>query len=200
GSAISRRDAPISARPGSTPSAISLRSRRRRRSTTSSSLRASKSTGAHAGSGPSGMGLAVASVVAAAMAPLSAARRPRMRLRRSGGLVLRFLPVVAEREVDPEPRAPVDRVEPDPPVVCLDDAPRYGEAEPRPRNAGGRGVAAVERLEDLLAMLRRDPRALVVDPDARGALRPDGPDRDPAALGRVLDGVREDVPDHLCQA
>src|SRR5207249_8772787 len=77
---------------------------------------------------------------------------------------------------DPEARAGRQRVEADPPAVGLDDAARDGKSEPGAGDALSGRAAAIEGLEDLFAVLRRDPRPLVVDPDSCRPGRLGGPD------------------------
>ena len=64
--------------------------------------------------------------------------------------------------MDPGPGGPV--FEPDPPPVGLDDRTRDRQAEAGAVLAAG-GIAAVEGLEDPLAVLGRDPLAVVGDLD-----------------------------------
>jgi hypothetical protein len=80
--------------------------------------------------------------------------------------------------------------------VLLDHLLHQAQAEP---GAGdpGRVRRAVERAEDLLAVLRRDAEPLIADADdRRGACGPSG-DLDAAATRRVLDRVGEQVDEDL---
>src|SRR5207245_807362 len=92
-----------------------------------------------------------------------------------------------DRQLDPEARPGGQRLEAHRAAVRLDDAPRDGQPEARTGDTCRRGAAAVERLEDLLAVLGCDACPLVVDPDARAALGRRGADGDHAARRRILD-------------
>src|SRR5688572_20958982 len=75
--------------------------------------------------------------------------------------------------------------------------PHDGQAQPAAR-AGSAGHA-VEALEHLLALARRDARAVVLDLGERAPVAPAGAHRDvPAAIG-VLDGVVHQVGHRLAQ-
>src|SRR5690349_17677552 len=86
----------------------------------------------------------------------------------------------------------------DPAAVRLDDLSR--EVEPQADAAGPRARDAEELLEDALVILRRNalPHVLHLEPD--GPLALDGGDLDAATVGRVPDGVRDEVREHELDA
>src|SRR4051812_35962519 len=55
----------------------------------------------------------------------------------------------------------------------------------------------VEAIEDLLQVLGRDPRAVVLHRDLQEAWTPLGGDRDPAAVATMLLGVHQQIREHL---
>src|SRR4051794_6414237 len=81
-------------------------------------------------------------------------------------------------------------------AVQLDDPPRDREAEAGAA-ARARRVRTVEALEDAAAVARRDPGPLVDHPELDAPSARDRTDDDLAAVGRVPDGVGDEVPQHL---
>jgi hypothetical protein len=81
----------------------------------------------------------------------------------------------------------------------LDDASGDGQAQ-----AGPLGLGGVERLEDPLAVLRAEPRAVVADGDAEGGeavdLGPRAPDLDLDRVGACGQGILEEIVEDLPQA
>ena len=108
-----------------------------------------------------------------------------------------------ERERAP---GPLDRLDPDPAAVLLDDVARDRQPEARSagRTADPRSVDLVEALEDPRLGRARDADAVVLDGD--DDLRAGGTDRDQhltavgAELHRVVEEVDEDLPDPLLVA
>ena len=106
-----------------------------------------------------------------------------------------------EREGDPHPGALLGALgvdELDGAAVQVGDPARDGEAEP------GAAAAVVrcerpERLEDPLAVRRRDARPLVLHLEPPGSAGPGGGDGDGAAGRAVAGGVVEQVGDELAQ-
>src|SRR5439155_8697297 len=87
-------------------------------------------------------------------------RAPARRLRPHGLLVQSMRRQrLLHGNLDPEARPGRQGVEADPPAVRLDDAARDRQAEPGAGDALRWRAAAVEWLEDLFAVLRRDARA-----------------------------------------
>ena len=78
-------------------------------------------------------------------------------------------------------------------------AEREPEARP-PDLAGVRGIGPEELAEDLRLLFGRDAQTRIADLDAREALELCCRDRHDAPAGGVLDGVREEVGDHLPDA
>ena len=76
---------------------------------------------------------------------------------------------------------------------ALDDLARDGEPEPGAANIlPSRGVGAEERLEHLTEQIGRNTRTVILDDDARGAIRP--ADLDPRS-----DPMRRRVDDEIAQ-
>src|SRR5581483_5536249 len=105
------------------------------------------------------------------------------------------------RQREPKSRALVfDAREGDPAAVRLDDLPGERQPEPDTRDPARARLAAEKLAEDPRLVLSRDAEPLVLHAgDDRGAFAVD-PNADPAAARRVLDGVREQVDHHLCEA
>ena len=83
----------------------------------------------------------------------------------------------------------------------LDDVSHDGEAEPEPAvSAADRRLALSESVEDERKELAANALARVADRDPRHRVAALEPDIDAAARRRELDGVGEEVPDHLLQA
>src|SRR5204863_5309934 len=105
------------------------------------------------------------------------------------------------RDLDVEGRAGLAlRLDPDTAVDPADELPADVEAETGAADAAGHvGVEAVELLEDPALLGRRDAQAVIGDGEADVALaRLDG-HGDRAAVGGVLDGVVDEVPEHLAE-
>ena len=86
-------------------------------------------------------------------------------------------------------------------AVQLDDVSHDGEAEPEPAvSAADRRLALSESVEDERKELAANALARVADRDPRHRVAALEPDIDAAARRRELDGVGEEVPDHLLQA
>src|SRR2546423_6622159 len=84
------------------------------------------------------------------------------------------------------------------PAVLLDNG--FDDGEPNPQPAVGarrRAVRLAEAFEDERQELRADPPAVIADGHLDIGLDPLKPDFDAPALGRELDRVREQIPDHL---
>src|SRR5437762_8576700 len=84
---------------------------------------------------------------------------------------------------------------PDAPAVRVHDALADREAEAGAPAA--RLLAAIKLLEDLVLLTARQPRAAVGDFDGDGAIHRGRDDPDRTSLGGVLDGVVEEVDQHL---
>ena len=81
--------------------------------------------------------------------------------------------------------------------MTLDDVTRDREPQPRAAPVGPRTVGGVEALEDARPLLGHDPRPLVDHVDAHMTpLRP-GAETDKATFRRVLQGVVDQVGEHL---
>ena len=78
--------------------------------------------------------------------------------------------------------------------MLLHDLPANGQPQARPF-----GLGAYQRLEELIAELRGNPRSVVLHNDRIHAASARGPKADVAAVGRGLDGVGKEVPQHLAQ-
>ena len=90
---------------------------------------------------------------------------------------------------------------PDGAAVHLDELLDDGEPQAEPAMPpGGGGVGLAEAVEDLGEELGPDADAGVDDADLDVRVDPLQEDLDPAALGRELDGVGEEVPDDLLEA
>src|ERR1700688_1526891 len=76
----------------------------------------------------------------------------------------------------------------------LDDLLADGKTEPAMRVVA---VEAAERLEDLAAILRRDPGPVVAHEDAHGLAVAHRTDADMHPPGTVADGIRHQVLQHL---
>src|SRR6266481_4663859 len=89
----------------------------------------------------------------------------------------------------------------DVPAVQLDDVSHDGEPEPEAAvSAADRCLALSEAVEDERKELVANALARVADRDPRHRVAALEPDVDAAARRRELDGVGEEVPDHLLQA
>src|SRR5947207_6359527 len=122
---------------------------------------------------------------------------------RRGALALRRLPrALAEGQGDAEEApAPLGRLDPEPAPVPLDDAPADVEAQAEALRATVRGVArAVEGQEDVVAVDRRHPDAVVAHAQQRLIALPPRLDDHLAAGGRVLERVLQQVGEDLPQA
>src|SRR5438093_9195226 len=103
---------------------------------------------------------------------------------------------LAERQREEERDAPLRQVlGPDVPTVRPDDALTDREAEPGAPAAGRQ--AAVELLEDLVLLATGQPRAVVGDLDGDRAVGRRRDDRDRASRRGVLEGIVEEVDQHL---
>src|SRR6266542_3350610 len=103
--------------------------------------------------------------------------------------------------MEPEGRAlTLDAVEADASTMSLHDLARKNETSPRSRDSElSADVAAEELREDPVLMFRRNPEAFVAHPDPCLVTDEGRTDVDVRRAGRVLDRVREHVPDHLCE-
>jgi len=79
----------------------------------------------------------------------------------------------------------------------LYELPRQRQAKPGALHLLGRRSHLPELLEDRLLVLRRDADAGVADRDLDGPVHGPAPDVDPAAIRGELDGVRQQVQEHL---
>src|SRR5688500_17020001 len=96
-----------------------------------------------------------------------------------------------QRQADVEHRAPRLRVDGEAAAVALrDDAVRGVEPESR---ALADPLGGEERLEDALADVGRDARAVVTDLDERARPVAPGPDRERAGLAERVDRVVDQV-------
>src|SRR2546422_5227758 len=87
------------------------------------------------------------------------------------------------------------------PAVQLDQLTHDGKPAPEAGvRARGGAVGLSEALEDEGEEVGANASARVAHDDLRAPVRQPDPDFDATALGRELDGVREQVPDHLLQA
>jgi len=87
------------------------------------------------------------------------------------------------------------------PAVQFYQAADDGEADAEPAVLARAGaVGLTEVLEDVRQKVGTDPRAVIGDDDLGLLARALERDFDPTAFGRELDGVRQQVPDHLLQA
>ena len=91
-------------------------------------------------------------------------------------------------------------VEPHPPAEQLDDPLGQREAQAGALLLRRSPAALLERLEDALAVLRRDADAGVGDGHRAPRRRPRRPHRRPATGGRELHRVRQQVEQHLLEA
>src|SRR5262249_38270492 len=91
-----------------------------------------------------------------------------------------------------------DAVEPDAAAVGLDEAAADREADSGSAGATGhRAVDAIEAIEDALGVLGRDADAVIADAEGDRAAVGGGVEDDPAGVRRVLDGVLDQVAQHL---
>src|SRR6266404_6461285 len=121
-------------------------------------------------------------------------RRARLRLglrRDEGGRA-------AERQGEREGRAAADRaLYPDAPAVERDELPGQGESEPGALDGAARGAHLAELLEHRLVVLGRDADPGVGDRDLDRVVPERGPHVDAPAFRGELEGVGEQVEEHL---
>src|SRR3954464_9110632 len=116
-------------------------------------------------------------------------------LRPPGGITVLGL----QRQLDRERRTVAgDALHPDLPSVRLDDVTRDPQSEPEPAVLP-RPFGALEPLEDLLLVFGRDADPAVRHAQYRAGTLDAGLDVDRPALA-VLEGIRDEVGDHLLQA
>src|SRR6266511_6440454 len=103
-------------------------------------------------------------------------------------------------KLEPEGRAlACDTVEADPAAVRLDDFPAESKPQPGAADLAGVGrVDAVELREQHSLLVNRNPQACVGDRDTDSSAPRLCNDRDRPAGRRVLDRVRDEVGDDLC--
>src|SRR5512144_1865519 len=111
-------------------------------------------------------------------------------------LSMPYLLIVASGQFDGKCRAdPHLALDPDLPLVVFNDAVAYRKSQARPPLALG----AEKGIEDVRKVLGRDPPSRVNDRYLHGLPALPGPrgDEKPSARGHGLDGIRDQVDEHL---